>query len=480
MLFTLGIVFTQALLDTLGKERGAVDFAIMPNGHICLFDTNPGGAGYSNQLSSVPLMRDVITAAKEMLLQAKARNSKDFLLNKFTLRYIDYIDIDAALGWICEEEEARGILPQEIAAVSEGATEDNIVRVVDAYEASAGESTFFTNDDFERWDYEGLDHGWRNHFVNKLHIKDKKTTLCVVRSSDRPIPEPAVQMLRNVKAGWAKDVVEIQPPFASKDVFPIAYVNGVMYVTNNSEHANLNETWGSQTLYSTRMDNVCHTAKSVDCSYKPNTKIVILNDAHSEQIKTNQLYDLLKQASNGIIDKFIDHCKSSSGQVTISYQDEHLKSVMGMVLTLQTIGGLVREIGKDFDIKFLMEEYEINNYRGTITANLEDNHQRDEMLTNLTEGWLNDLSYNDNIEGKLEPIQSQPYNSLPHWRVLIMECAGKRLSIFPDGGFANGWNFLKDWTLNNKRFTLDNTDTNDIIYLKRSQDIKFDIALEDI
>ena len=90
----------------------------MPNGHLCIFDTNPGGAGYSNQLANIPLMKDVINAAKTMLLEAKRRNSKDFLLNKFTLRYIDQVDIDAALNWIKEEEDARGVLPTEVAAVS--------------------------------------------------------------------------------------------------------------------------------------------------------------------------------------------------------------------------------------------------------------------------------------------------------------------------------------------------------------------------
>jgi hypothetical protein len=105
LLFTLGIVFTQTLTEILGKERDAIDFAIMPNGHICIFDTNPGGAGYSNQLVKEDLMHDVLVASKALLEQAKAKNSKDFLLDKFTLRYIDLIDLDAAISWI--EEELR-------------------------------------------------------------------------------------------------------------------------------------------------------------------------------------------------------------------------------------------------------------------------------------------------------------------------------------------------------------------------------------
>jgi hypothetical protein len=103
-LYTLGIVFTQSLADVLGKEKGAIDFTIMPNGHICIFDTNPGGAGYSNQLKSTDIMGRVLAAAKELLLTAKEKKSKDFLLDKFTLRFIRYVDVEAALGWFDEME----------------------------------------------------------------------------------------------------------------------------------------------------------------------------------------------------------------------------------------------------------------------------------------------------------------------------------------------------------------------------------------
>lgn len=107
LLVTLGIVFTQALADALGKDRQSVDFALTPNGHICVFDTNPGGAGYANQLRKVELMESVINRSKTILEEALRKRSKDMLLDKFTLRYLRYIDIDAALAWIAEEESFR-------------------------------------------------------------------------------------------------------------------------------------------------------------------------------------------------------------------------------------------------------------------------------------------------------------------------------------------------------------------------------------
>lgn len=104
LLFTLGIVFTQSLVEILGKERNAVEFSILPFGHLCIFDTNPGGAGYSNQLAEPGMMDKVIKKSKELLEIAQEKKSKEFLLDKFTLRFIRYVNIQAALDWIAEEE----------------------------------------------------------------------------------------------------------------------------------------------------------------------------------------------------------------------------------------------------------------------------------------------------------------------------------------------------------------------------------------
>ena len=107
LLYTLGIVFSQALVEHLGKERNAVDFAITPNGHICIFDTNPGGAGYSNQLKSQEVMQAVINISKRMLQEAQRRKAKDVLLDKSTIRFMQYIDWDMALQWIESQENLQ-------------------------------------------------------------------------------------------------------------------------------------------------------------------------------------------------------------------------------------------------------------------------------------------------------------------------------------------------------------------------------------
>ena len=44
LLITLGILFTKAYTEYINKDKNDVSFALMPNGHLCIFDTNPGGS----------------------------------------------------------------------------------------------------------------------------------------------------------------------------------------------------------------------------------------------------------------------------------------------------------------------------------------------------------------------------------------------------------------------------------------------------
>lgn len=148
---------------------------------------------------------------------------------------------------------------------------------------------------------------------------------------------------------------------------------------------------------------------------------------------------------------------------------------MGILITLQTIGHIIKQIGADFELEFLVEKYEDEHCKYKIQSNLKDSAERNMRLGDLTNGWLCDIDNEFSIHGELIPIKSHERNSLTHWRVLSFECGDKTLSIYPDGGFANGWDIGK----NSKYFTLDNTDSRDCIALERSKDIKYDVTVSD-
>lgn len=487
LLFTLGIVFSQTLVDILGKERGAVDFTIMPNGHICIFDTNPGGAGYANQLSNIQIMKDVIGASKQLLTDARNKDSKDMLLDKNTLRFLKYVDIDKALDWIREEEEASNVLPVEIKSIFPKATETTLSNLLKAVKESYRSITLFADNLFygekvDGWNYDDEENGWKAHYLLHFLSHSSQTSFCLTESTDSQITEPVLTMIRKVEAWTGKGVWHLSNPFKEKGLYPLAYIEGLLYFTNNREYTALNNKWGGGTMYMVRTENPANEAMRLDISYHVNTKLIILAGDAYNKIHTNELGEILCKESGGIIDNFIKNCKKTGLPLQISYQDEHLKSILGMVFTLQTIGYFTKAIGNDFKLNFLVETYTDNGFKNKFNANLPTSHDRDEWLTKLTKKWLIDTNNlaNGAYKGTLCPVISLNHGKLPHWRVLTIKCGDRTLNIYPDGGFMNGWNFKPEHKVgvHYKYYEIGTTTTDDIIPLERVQDIKFDIEVE--
>jgi hypothetical protein len=163
-----------------------------------------------------------------------------------------------------------------------------------------------------------------------------------------------------------------------------------------------------------------------------------------------------------------------------------MKSIMSIVLTLQTVGYYVKEIGNPFSLEFKLERYDTDSGKwNSVTANIPSSYTkedgrigRDSWLESLAHQWNEDLDYEDHIEGTILPICSRPKNSLTHWRVLSFECAGKRLCIYPDGGLMNGWS-IYNAPGQFHRYEISTITHDTEINLYRNQEIKFDVTLED-
>ena len=86
----------------MDKERNSIDFLITPNHHLCIYDTNSGGSGYSTELIKPEVIKHILNETYNML---KACKSKDEILDRFTYQYLNRIDVSAALNWL--EKELR-------------------------------------------------------------------------------------------------------------------------------------------------------------------------------------------------------------------------------------------------------------------------------------------------------------------------------------------------------------------------------------
>ena len=493
LLITLGLLFARGLAEELNVERTDLDFTITPNGHICIFDANPGGSGYSNQLAAMDLLKSVIERSRNIIEAAELSGNKEALIDKFTLHYVNHIDIQAAKAWIEEERAARKVLPDPVKAVfGDSVTETSLAKMQRAFITSQNEAVLFVDDDYDNWEYDGTDHCWKGQFFNHFAPHGQQTSFCVAECSDNKMTEPVRDMVRSIK-GWVNEVLHIKNPFAGNGIYPLAYIDGRLYFTNNPNHITLNDKWGNGTIYYIRTNNFAATADFIDTSVEESTtKIFKLADGDPMNIKTSELGKLIRSKSGHIIDSFIDHCKAHEEEtVIVSYQDEHMKSILSMILTLQTAGYFIKEIGNPFSMEFKLERYDSDSGKwDSMTANLPSSFSkqitasekkigRDEWLENLSNSWLEDMDYDNQIEGTILPIASQPKNSLTHWRVLSFECAGKRLSIYPDGGLMNGWSIYNAPGQYHRYDT--STITHDTeIDLCRNQEIKFDVTIEEI
>lgn len=491
LLITLGLLFARSLAEELNVERTDIDFAITPNGHICIFDVNLGGSGYSNQLSAMDLMKAVIDHALTIIEAAEKSGSRDALIDKFTLHYVNRIDIKAAKEWIEEERNARQTLPEAIQTTfGTEVAETSLAKMQRAFVLSQGEKFLFVDDNYKEWEYEGTEHCWKNQYINRFAPHGQQTTLCVAENRNEPMPAPALNMLRAVQ-GWSNEVLHIRNPFADREIYPLAYIDGRLYFTNNPNHITLNDRWGNGTIYSLRTNNFASGAKTVNTHVnEENTKIFKLGDNDPKVIKTNELGKIIHERASSIVDAFIAHCHAHAGEVvTAKYQDEHMKSILAIVLTLQTTGYFLKKMGNESTMEFLVEQYSSNtdNWK-SITANLpasdsiegryERKVGRDEWLRDLTDRWSDDMSSFDAIAIDVAPIVPQQRRSLTHWRELSFECAGKRLSIYPDGGLMNGW-FIYNDPARRTRYDIHTITHDTVINIARTQDIKFDVVIED-
>lgn len=108
LLRTIALALAQALMEYLGKDREDVDVLITPDAHICVFDANPGGAGYSNQLAKLLNEEtEVMTRARKLLQSAVDKNARDMLLSRRTRRFARDLAIPEALEWFNAAMEAQ-------------------------------------------------------------------------------------------------------------------------------------------------------------------------------------------------------------------------------------------------------------------------------------------------------------------------------------------------------------------------------------
>lgn len=478
LLYTLGVVLTRALLECLGKDPGAVGFSVMPNGHLCLFDTNPGGAGYSNQLANIAVMGEVLIRAKAILEAGK--ESVDKLLDRNTLRFAKYMDAQAAIDWIEEEESSCVACSKSVEKIIPKAAQVTTTAMQAAFASATDTKVLFFGDDYGTWNSDEWLTWFKDKFLNKGFV-----SLCVAKTGAGTMPEPALEMLRGV-SGVTDKIVSGQSKSSQHDVYPIAYAGGCLYFVTEREKAQWNKAWGNATLYHAKveLDDIVSGRADIDLAYSANTAVFKLNDPDTAKIVSTDLGKILETRANAVVDAFLNHCSTCAEDLKVEYCDKHLKTTFGIVETFQVFEHFVKKIGKPFSLNFKILDFTGGYPNTSIFSNLPSAAAVEAMINKIG-GQRNSIRI---LPGQA-PVSEKPTCSgltvekkktyeFEHWRELRLVCGDKVLSIYPDGGFANGWNLDTDYyRAEHKHFDHGNVRYNTAIRIKRDKDIKFDVCL---
>lgn len=482
---TLAIVITAAFAEYEGINRDAVGFATMHNGHVVIFDTNPGGAGYSLKLSDTSTMVEVLLIARKNILAARMANSVDMLLDKYTLRFLPKMDVPAALEWIEKELDSRDCLPDEVTEVYPSAIMSGWRDLESAIAETTGKVDIFfspikksenLSEDFREWDYDDSDMSWSNFFREIFIPVSGNLNAHIFTENGNTIPDGAKQMLAKL-GGWTASVDSAKACINIGKLRPIAIVNGYIYFTNDQLMAQLNSSWSSGTLYKAKADVEVCSYSDLSINASPDTMLFKLDSTDNENIESTLLAGLIHNKATHQINEFIESAKLSGATLELTYQDKHLKSRLGVLLVLGVMAYFIKQIKRPFSVRFLLEEFYGESRGKSIVGNMSSNQERDDFLKEKLRDLLYFFGTECDLSGTAEEKVTYSKGILPHWRELTMRCGEKTLRIMPDGGFMNGWKLDdKPYLWNNR---LDEISFLTSFPLRRTDIIQFVVKLED-
>lgn len=460
ILTTLGIVFCQSFAEYLGKERRDIDFVVMQNNNLCIFDATPGGAGYSNQLANIQTLRLIIDNSLEYLNSIESKNA---LLDRFTLKYREKLDIKGAIEWLEKERESRNIVPEEISKKYPEAKNAIFEDILQDAKKATDAPVLFLNDNWNTWNYDTEDRNWKNRISElRKDKKDKVEINILVNENNASIPLPIHSVLKRI-SDWA--ILRNTDNPLKEEFYPIAYINNRLYFCKNRNIVDASESWGNGDLYCMEYQNGNFGESEINLSENEQTTIKFRigeNPEDPSKIKSNELGEIVYNKARGIIDSFIEYCKTVNKELEIEYLDEHLKSELGILTTLQFINYYTTKIGKEYSLNILVEEYLENREPTSIQNNMKSYYDRNSKLKELC---------------SIATIDTKRARSLPHWRCLSIKCGDKQLDIYPNGGIINGW-FLDRDSGGNHNECIVSIDKQ--IPLFRREQIMYDVEIKEI
>lgn len=435
ILTTLGLLVCEELSIYIPCQRQDIDFLITTFNRgeraLCIYDVAKGGAGYSSHLDANTWQMMLSRCHQRLDDIINGIKGIDSMFTRSTMRYLEEVDIKATHDWLEEEFASRNLIPSVISSAYPKAICSSLIDIKNGLN-QAQSATLFVQPDVNKWNYE-LDNAsvpsWKDT-RNDFKLRGNLNTELAFCGDPGVIPAEAKDIIMHSE-NWASFALA---DAVSNGIYPLAYVDGWLYMTDDAKTADFNGFWGSGEIFAVQVP-------------KPQASVFnpILTGFSEFYIaagttlqSSKELLDLIIGLNaDGTISRFINNAKGH--QLEFRYMDEHLKTQLGTIMIIQFIEAFVNKVGRDitkFSVVFENEEF--HDYSGKLCSDsyrrISDSFQSDTDVEEM----IDDLLASSNWD---YDINTKPHNSLPHWRSLTIKdiTANATLTIKPHGGIANGW-----------------------------------------
>lgn len=442
ILATLGLLVCEELSKYIPCQRQDIDFLTTTFNRgeraLCIFDTAKGGAGYSSRLDDKTWIKMLGRCKQRLEEIINGTNGIDSMFSRSTMRYLEDVDIKATHDWLEEEFNSRNPIPKTISDVYPDAVYSSLIDIQNSLDQALS-ATIFVQPNINTWNYELNEASVPSWKETRYSIKlrgNRKTELAFC-GDPGIIPAEASDIIKHSE-DWASFV---KADIVNNGIYPLAYIDGWLYFTDDANTANFNGLWSNGKIFSVQ------TPKPNVSAFTPiltNFFEFFINT--STTLRTSKgLLDLVMQLDNsGAIQQFINNARSH--QLEFHYMDEHLKNQLGIIMIIQFIESFINKVGCDItEFKVFFENEVFYDDKGKsytdryrrITDMFQSHEDCKEMIDNL----LYNSYWNYYVDSK-------QHNTLPHWRCLTIKdvTTGVTLSIKPHGGIANDWHIYSMMT----------------------------------
>lgn len=425
LLYTLGTILSRMYAThILGINEDEIDFGVTRNNTIFIFDTTPGGAGYSNLLNNH--INDLLDLCRVKLEKCNCQKAcTSCLIDKRSQRYIEYLNKELVEAWLQQEFENRQIIPSELSQIFPTQRVTKITKNISAEVFTNLQSCHIGN--IEYFLTSGLEEDALLSILNRpfreFSLKGCAITIVIsTEDAEREKLDIGVKsQLMTYQSLYGK-LKKIES--APGQIRPIIHFrakqgNTYLYFEYKNQYYKVNNANNIQlTDYELRLE-----------SSTPNYAAFIRKVDDPKMNSSNYLNLLLKDKFNEL-DDFMHSLPKDS--VRISYTDIYICSPACCIL----LGQLIQQF---------MQRYKIEAAEVVIRTGCTFRNSRavyvDEDFLSYTERdeYLKECL--SKCIGNNTKIKISSTQRLPHYRLLTIENDSFEFNLNPDGGIANGWFF---------------------------------------